>query len=58
MFIASAKIREREEEGVHLAIQLLWAIDRLLVISVSLFYLPDEFHFLFLLFLLLGPTKQ
>ena len=49
MFIASAKIREREGVG-HLSIQLLWAIARLLVTSVSLSYRADEFHFLFLLF--------
>ena len=38
--------------------QLLWAIARLLVTSVSPIYLVDEFHFLFLLFLSLRLTQQ
>ena len=42
----------------HPIIQILWTITWLLVTSVSLFYRADEFHFLFLLSLLLRPTQQ
>ena len=38
--------------GEHVAIQLLWAIARLLPTSVNLFYRANEFHFLFLLLVL------
>ena len=44
--------------GEHIAIQLLWAVTRLLLTSVSYFYLVDEFHFLFLLFLTLSRPTQ
>ena len=47
--------------GKHLAIQLLWATARLLVTSVNLIYLVDEFFFLFLMQLnemsMLGESK-
>ena len=44
MFIDSAKTPEREGSISH-HIQLLWAISRLLIASVSPLYLVDEFHF-------------
>ena len=46
MLIASAKILEHEE---HLAIQLLWATDQLLVGRVSPTYLVEQFFYLFLM---------
>ena len=48
MLIASAKKNPRAR-GKHLAIQLLWATARLLVTSVNLIYLVDEFFSLFLM---------
>ena len=56
IFIASATISGAKED--HLAIQLLWAIARLLITSVSTIYQVDEFLFFFLLFLPLRPTQQ
>ena len=44
MFIDSAKTPERKGSISH-DIQLLWAISRLLIASVSPLYLIDEFHF-------------
>ena len=46
MLIALARILEHEE---HLAIQLLWATDQLLVGRVSPAYLVEQFFYLFLM---------